>query len=256
MKFVAILSLAILAAAEYNNCPAYVCDPSGVTWADGVCAMRDTNTSQYDLKTGECSSDQLCLAELLTLSPTVNCASPSAPQPVVAAYPGENCDVMHTCVGGVECTAGKCATITTDCVNVYDCGLNNACSGGKCVTLAIAGAACTLDTDCANGAGCDIVFGGAAGSGKCVTYNSVAAGTQVQTCAGTTANLAAHALCSSGYCFETATAGTFQCAGSVSSATTPPIRVTAAPFTCKSTTDTTSSMSLTWPTGCGFDGFP
>lgn len=258
MKFVAILCLAIVAAGDATNgCMAYVCDPSDVTWADGVCAMIDsTNATRIDLRTGECSSDKPCPGYLVGgIVTSVSCVTPGEPQPVQTSYPGERCDRLHTCFYGT-CADGTCPT-TTPCVNVYDCGLGKTCSPvGTCTNLASANGACSVDTDCANGLGCDIAAGAAAGTGKCVAYSSVAAAGKVQSCTGTATTAGVHSLCASNYCYETATAGTFACTGAFTSTSTPPMRVATSTSACTSAKDTTSSLTLPGAPGCGYDGYP
>lgn len=258
MKFVAILSLAIAVSADVSACPAYVCDPSGVTWADGVCAMLDANNTQIDLKSGKCGSDTLCPAELIAsgLLSATPCATITDPQPTPAAFPGEKCDRLRLCIDGSACGADNtCPVPTGTCVNPQDCGLGKYCNTHAdpvaCAPQVAIGGSCYQDTDCVNNAGCDTTAGN---QGKCVQYSSVAAGTQVQTCAGTTAALAPHYLCASGYCYETTTAGKFACAGSVAN-TVLPNRCGTTATTCKSTADSTSTLTLSPGCGCGYDGF-
>lgn len=261
MKFVAILSLAIVAAADSNGCMAYECDPSGVVWTSGTCAMFNAtaNSTRYDLKSDACSSDWPCQLTLLSTAQTitnVTCMTPKTPTGAQIAYPGENCDTLNLCYYGT-CTAGICSTTTSPCANTYDCGLGNTCdtATGKCVTFVAAGAkGCTVDTDCVNNAGCDIATGGAAGNGTCVQYFSVTADQPVQACTATTTVPGTHSLCASGYCYGTASP--FKCTGAFKSATTPPIRVTASTSTCTSAADASSNLTQTIVAECGYDGFP
>ena len=261
MKFVAILSLAIVAAADGTGCTAYVCDPSGVTWGDNVCAMLDAkNSTLVDLKTGECSSDQSCPALTVGLALTsVTCATGVDPQPGPAAYPGERCDRLRQCIGtGVTCTDGICSVPTGTCAYPQDCGAgkycNTAVAPAVCANQVAVGGTCVLDTDCVNNAGCDTIQG-PGNTGKCVQYASVAAGTAVQSCVGTTTTLASHYLCASGYCYESS-AGKYACAGAVANSASLPNRCGTMPSTCKSATDATSTLALTSSCECGLDGYP
>ena len=261
MKFVAILCLAFLGASG-QTCVAWVCDPSGDKWDDNVCAMQHgTNTTQWDLRTGYCKSDQYCpvIGGVVIAGISVNCTNNVAPSAQAVAYPGEPCDSMHTCVQGtgqgtvaVTCTSGTCSSVPTTCVNVQDCGLGKTCNAGTCTNLAAVGAACTYDTDCVLGAGCDIAVGG---TGKCVTYNSVAAGGAVQTCGGAnpTTQLQSHPLCASGYCYETG--GKYACSGTVTSNGTPPLRCQSSTSTCTSNKDSFGNLTAVSNCECGLDGY-
>ena len=256
MKVVAILAWAVLTSARLNECVDFVCDPPGVTWSQNACAMLSTtNDTQIDLRTDECQVNQICPAVYVveTGQNSVTCMNPQSPGPVSVALPGERCDILRICIQGV-CEEGACST-SVPCINVYDCGLAQYCDEGTCLALVAIGGACTLDTDCVNNAACDIVVEGLSGTGKCVQYNSVAAGQSVQSCATFATNLAPHPLCSSGYCYETATAGQFACSGSLTSPTPPPNRCSESVNYCVSAKDYTSGLTLTTYCECGYDGY-
>jgi len=250
MKFVAILSLAILAAADTNGCFTYVCDPSGVTWGENVCSQPSTtNTTVYDVKTGECSSDQPCTFN----GATATCQAPTPPVAAASSFPGEKCDGLRLCIQGNCGTDGICPPITP-CVYPQDCGLGKYCNAGTCTPQVALKGACVLDTDCVNNAGCDIAP--QAATGTCVQYSTVPTAGSVQQCAVTPGqDLANHALCSSGYCYETA--GKFVCSGAFSNSATLPNRCPLSTSMCTSTKDTANSgFTLEQDCECGYDGFP
>jgi hypothetical protein len=68
--------------------------------------------------------------------------------------------------------------------------------------------------------------------------------------------LAQHSLCASGYCFETVTAGIFQCSGAIVSQATPPIRCLSMMSTCTFHKDKISGLTMTQQCECGYDGYP
>ena len=253
MLLVVVLCWAVL-AAEADTCVAYRCDSQGVTWPDNVCAMLDsTNSTQVYIR--ECRSQQFCPASEVGYGwkSSASCLFPDAPVPVIAAYSGERCNILRTCIQGV-CIGGIC-TLPSICVNVYDCGLGSFCSQGKCLPQVSMGGACTFDTDCVNTAGCDIALYGAAGTGVCIQYSGLNPGATVQNCEGSATSLAPHALCSSGYCFETQTPGQFKCSGLLSGPSSSPIRCPAASSTCISNMDYISWLALEQPCQCGLDGY-
>ena len=257
MILVVCLPLVLSVAAD-TGCIAWVCDSSGAAWTANECAMRHPNNiTEWDLKPNVCNSDEYCPAELGSgVSTSVNCVKIPPPQAQFAAYPGERCDRLHTCIGNnIQCTNNVCAT-TSPCVDVQDCGLGKTCSTGKCANLVDVGQPCTVDTDCVINAGCDIDGNGVVGTGVCVVYNSVSAGSAVQTCTGTTSTPAPHALCASGYCYATATKGKYACTGMFTSSGSLPSRCESFTSTCVSAKDSVSGLTLTQNCECGLDGYP
>ena len=261
MKHAFLLSLIILTAAD-TVCPAWVCDPPGDQWAANDCAMQHPkNQTQWDLNTKACTNNEWCPAATgPTLGGAVPCFTDPKPEPAAVAYPGEPCDELHVCIAPegatVTCNKGTCATATSPCVNVQDCGLGKTCRAGACAKLADVGSACTLDTDCVINAGCDIASKGKAGSGICEAYYSLVANSAVQACSGTTTTPAPHALCTSGYCYETSTPGKFACTGLFTSSGEVPFRCFSAQSSCTSAKDAKSGLALELECQCGYDGYP
>ena len=261
MKWVLLLALAVCTSADLE-CVAWECNPKGDVWPDNVCAMqRQTNVTQWDLKTGACKGDAFCPAEIgpLMAYTSVSCLELPHPQPAAIAYPGERCDMLRTCLVPegtfVYCFEGVCTTVSP-CVNVQDCGLGMTCSKGECVELSPPGAACTLDTDCVLNSRCDIGPGAPEGSGKCVLYSSVLAGQGVQSCViSPPSTLASHSLCASGYCYETSTTGEFACTGPITSSGPVPMRCETDTSTCTSARESVSGQVLTQNCQCGYDGY-
>jgi hypothetical protein len=259
MIVVILISLALCVNAD-TLCPAFVCDPDGADWLSGECAkLHPSNATQYDLRSGECASDQYCPA--LTLddeTSSVSCLdTPHVnPVPQQMAFPGEKCDAIHVCIGqGAVCVDGACFT-TIPCYNVQDCSLGKFCSAGTCLPQVAVGGNCTQTTDCVNSAYCDIAIYGEPESGKCVKYGSVSGGMSVQTCDSSTTALAPHPLCFAGYCFSPDNNGTiFECAASIMSSSVPYRCGDSAGSFCSSLPDPLSQTSLLQSCSCGLDGF-
>lgn len=247
-----------LAVPALSVCPAFVCDPDGVDWVTGECAKQQpNNVTQYDLHSGQCSSDQYCPAQALSDEiSSVSCLdTPHAdPTPVQLAFPGEKCDAIHVCIGQeVDCVDGTCFT-TIPCFNVQDCGLGKFCAAGTCHPQVAIGGNCTQTTDCVNSAFCDVSMYG--DSGKCVKYGSVPGGEYVQACDSTSTALAPHPLCYSGYCFSPDNNGTlFQCAASLMSPSVPFRCGDSSDISCSSVPDPLSQTSLLQSCACGLDGY-
>ena len=254
MKIWVLLSAAFLAVGNAQECTAYVCDPPDVTWPKGTCAMQDPlNETQIFIR--ECNSKQYCPVEWMMDSASCRDYYDPKPMPEPVAAPGERCDRLRACFSGT-CEDGFCSSTTSPCVNVYDCGVGFFCDGqGNCQKQVPAGGACTLDTDCFANAACDIAEDGAPLSGQCTQYYSLKPGDAVQSCYGSTTSLNSHPLCSSGFCFETATSGLFACSEFVSSISPPPIRCSAMSSFCSSTVDSISGLSVESMCGCGLDGY-
>jgi len=252
MTIVAILSLAaVAAAARSEECITYQCESKGVTWPENTCALMDSkNSTQFSLRA--CNSQQYCAIDEIGWSSYATCMQD--PSPAVYVYPGERCNGLRVCMQGY-CDYGYCSILWTTCVEALDCGAGNFCYNGYCLSQRSVGQLCNLDTDCVNNAGCDVAPDRAKGPGRCVQYNTLVPGAPVQNCSGSTTALAPHALCYSGYCFETAIAGAFQCSGLISSPSSPPVRCPTASSTCISNVDSISSLALEQPCQCGFDGY-
>ena len=259
MKFVAILSLALaLSVADAQDCPAYVCDPKGVTWPSKVCGMNDptTPTTQYDIKSGYCSSSEICLySPIVSPSTCVEIPKPTATQ---VAYPGEPCDDLNTCFTGT-CTNSLCPTLqkgaacthTSDCGGSLTCASPNAANPGTCQPVIAPGqTGCAVDSDCQQNAGCIVV----GATGTCVQYMSIAPQQAVLSCGSATTALAPSVYCQSGYCFTTADGKSTLCSDAVKNTGTTSAACTGAGATCQSTADTSAKTTLTETCQCGYDG--
>lgn len=245
MKLVTVLYLAVgLATAQ--TCPAWVCDPHGVKWREGVCAIVDSNATQFDIR--YCGSSEFCPYNLLgSLHPVIRCAPifPPVPAPAESAFPGERCDYLHTCYSG-DCLSGICSTITP-CVNPGDCGLGQFCRNSTCLPLVPFGGACASDFDCVNNAGCDI--GIDAQYGMCRELGSLPAGAIVQSC-----GYSSHYLCASGQCYSL-NATAFACTGLFMSPVLPYRCGTTSEDICNSTRDIVSGQIASNGCECGYDGY-
>jgi hypothetical protein len=232
------LAISTVSCVSKSSCPIYNCSENAPATDLGVCARRDTTGGSVTYTLNKCASGHTCgiqgakminASTFMATGTTVNCtkdSSVNALQNIVStAYTttvtavtnvvSDPCDILFlTAVGRVD--GQKCAK-TSNCYGVLECvdkmckGKANgqACSadqhcvkGSACIGLVCknqlgSGEACTNEYDCGNKQTC--------GASKCVSYNSVAAGTNVIT----------ENACSSGYgTRKVATTGsvTYDCA--------------------------------------------
>ena len=213
-----LLALAIttVSCATKASCPIYNCSETAPATDLGVCARRDTTGGSVTYTFNKCASGHTCGiqgAKLLNGSTffstgaTLNCTKDSKVSSVSAAFnsaistttaavsnlvsdpcdtlfassltirrvDGQKCAKSSNCYGILECVDKMCKGKANGqaCFNNQHCVKGSACIGSVCKNQLASGEACTNEYDCGNKLTC--------GASKCVSYNSVAAGTNVLT---------------------------------------------------------------------------
>ena len=243
----------LLPLASAESCIAYACvDSSSAKWSTEVCGQQDpTNSSQYLLNPSACTAPQICDYSFDNID-QLTCQHPNPVQPA-QAFPGEPCDSQHTCLHGVSCMNGLCATTVFNCTHVQDCGPGKYCNDTMCWTQVPAGGMCFQNTDCVNSALCD--RGKGKSPGMCVTYASVAAGQPVLGCHAADNAMSPYNLCQSGFCAATNSTGDFLCTYTLESSQSLPWKCTGSDKECSSTLDYISNNTYQESCSCGYDGF-
>jgi len=167
------------------------------------------------------------------------------------AYPGDKCTATALCVGaGSTCDKGVCTGMALD----GTCADSTACNPGFYCNLATTKCAaqikvntmgCLLDTDCVNGASCDMVSTTVAASNTCKMTMMMAGGTVISPNACTLTGTST--LCMSGMCKVATTGANAGSTVCVAFVTTPGSKIPAQcymdPNDCMSTTDAITGYS-------------
>lgn len=215
MKLV-LLALAIttVSCVSKSSCPSYNCSEIAPATDLGVCARRDTTSGSVTYTFNKCKSGYSCgaqgvgmisAASFFATGTSVNCSknqslntlsniasnafttiSTAVTNVVTDAcdvllltatgrVDGQKCSKNSNCYDTLECVDKMCKGKANGsvCTQTNHCVKGSACINGACANQRGSGEACTNEFDCGNNMTC--------GESKCVSYNSVATGTNVVT---------------------------------------------------------------------------
>ena len=219
-----LLALAIttVSCVSKSSCPIYNCSENAPATDLGVCARRDTTSGQVTYTFNKCKSGHTCGTQSLGMANavaffaagnTMNCIKDSKVDSATNIFTnafdkaktaitnvvsdpcdvflltasmrvdGQKCAKNANCFTGIECVDKVCKGKANGsaCTADQHCAKGSACIDLVCKNQLASGEACVSEYDCGNKLTC--------GNNKCVSYNSIAAGT----------NVVAVNACSSGY---------------------------------------------------------
>jgi hypothetical protein len=209
MKLVLLfLAITTVSCVSKSSCPIYNCSENAPSTDLGVCAMRDTSGVQVTYTFNKCKSGYSCgtmasVPLLMSMGTVVNCTEDKTLDSFTSAFSdlvtagtdaiknvvsnscdiinasatahvdGQGCKTNSNCYSTLECNDGVCKGLSngSSCSSNGYCAKGSACINGTCSNQRGSGEACTNEFECANNMTC--------GQSKCVSYNSVADGTNV-----------------------------------------------------------------------------
>ncbi|CAG9320193.1 unnamed protein product [Blepharisma stoltei] len=168
------------------SCPSYACKTSKMTFDKNQCVYYDAADNAYYAK--KCSTkDTHC-------NITLNANSVCIPDPepdIILNYPGESCKSSDNCFNSFPCVNKVCQGLSQgeSCSNTIFCDVGLYCNtptagqNGTCqAQIDIGKSGCSVDFDCVNGAGCNVLTPGYSTSNECIAYHSIPPHQAVGTC--------------------------------------------------------------------------
>jgi len=219
MKFVLLITLCVatINCVSKSECPIYNCSGNAPSTDTGACASKSDSNGEVTFTFNKCGSNHACLTTaqmFMSTGVTVNCTPTSTMNSVTDFFKdavdtikdageklvgnecdtflltatgrvdGQKCSKNSNCYDVLECDAGVCKGKANGvaCSNARHCANGYTCIGSVCAMQRNSGETCTNEYDCKNSMSC--------GNNKCVSYNSVADGMNVNTVTACVSGLA------------------------------------------------------------------